>query len=102
MSDLQKLILGFTGTRGSEKVPKGLEKLIKDRASKVVHGGAKGFDTAIGQVAKKYGIPEQVIRPAYSKVPFTHPEFGQVSSMRAAPLARNHDIVNASDVMIGG
>ena len=97
-----KLKIGFTGSREFKgDLPQDVKTLILDRAEEVVHGGAAGFDTAISEFANKHNITNTIIRPEYSKVPFTHPTFGVVTSVKAAPLARNHDIIDQSDIMVG-
>ena len=54
-----------------------------------VHGGAEGFDTQVDQYAKEHGITVEVIRPEYDKFPD-----------HVAPLLRNEDIVNGTDLLI--
>lgn len=96
-----KYIIGVSGSRRITSLPQSLKDLLLNKASKIVHGGAIGFDSLVEEFAKANNIPTQVIKPNYN-VPYTHPTFGYVSSPRQAPIARNQDIVNASQIMIGG
>jgi hypothetical protein len=55
-----------------------------------IHGGAQGFDSQVETIAKECGIKTEVIRPDYQ----THG--------RGAPLVRNREIVDKSDVIVAG
>ena len=102
---MKTITIGFSGHR-DKKATKEQLFAVKDIFDfyqeqgyrvKVVHGGAKGFDSQMHRVVQrlrgkkyKYNIDKpEVIRPEYGK----HPG-------RSAPIKRNETIVNKCDIMI--
>lgn len=57
------------------------------RNSTWVHGGAIGFDSLIQSAIEHYNIKYKIIKPDYKK-------YG-----KKAPLIRNNEIVNLSDIL---
>lgn len=54
----------------------------------LISGGAAGIDTAAQAYARKHGLPILIFYPDYAR-------YGQ-----AAPLLRNHAIVEAADLVV--
>lgn len=73
-----------------------LEWYSLDNSLTVIHGGADGFDTQVSRVIKRlntaygYSIKEVVIRPDYKNT----------ENKKFAPLKRNEQIVDNSDVLV--
>ena len=65
-----------------------LEKYLPDSISEIISGGAKGIDTT----AKNYALAHQI------KLTEFLPEYSKYG--KSAPLKRNQEIVNASDLII--
>jgi len=82
--------LAFTGHRNKLANPDDLRiATYKYRGYEWVHGGAKGFDTQVDNLAKELGVKVTVIRPDYENNP-----------PKIAPLLRNHDIVKGAKLLI--
>lgn len=80
--------IAFTGHRNARTTQTALAKILKNHPNAIwVHGGATGFDTQVQFFAIENGIKTIVLKPNY-KV------FGKV-----APLIRNKEIVNRSDLL---
>lgn len=94
------IILGITGHRDKQAdwndLRTALEWYDLDGKLTVIHGGAVGFDTQVSKVIKrlnsKYGhsIKEVVIRPDYKNI----------DNKKFAPLKRNEEIVQKSDIIL--
>jgi hypothetical protein len=86
--------IGFTGHRNKIAPDSDIERIINDYPGATwIHGGAEGFDTQIhkaGLIAGKVkGEDLIVICPNFKKY---HP--------KVAPIMRNHDIVDRSDLLV--
>jgi len=84
------MIIAFSGHRDKVTEVDWLEDLAASYPDALwVHGGAKGFDTQVDEVAKKMGITTKVILPDYNKYP-----------PKQAPLERNKLIVQDADLVV--
>lgn len=78
--------IAIIGSR--DLTPMNIEKYIPDNVSEIVSGGARGVDTKAKEYAYEKGLKYVEFSPEYSK-------YG-----RFAPLKRNQDIVNYSDLIL--
>lgn len=91
---MSRVIIGFTGHRDCTAAPELLHALAQEFPGALwKHGGAIGFDTQVKQFALQYGaqyggIEQDPILPNYAV-------YG-----KAAPIVRNHLIVDASDFLV--
>jgi YspA, cpYpsA-related SLOG family len=60
-------------------------------ATEIIHGGAEGVDAIAEDAAKQAQVPTRIMRPDYK----AHP-----NCPKYAPLARNIEIVNMSNVVV--
>ena len=98
--DRPGITVGITGHRDKQadwfEIRNVLEWYNLDNKLTVIHGGAEGFDTQVSRVISRlntaYGhnIKEVIIRPDYKNS--EHKKF--------APLKRNEQIVDKSDVIL--
>ncbi len=80
--------IAFTGHRNKQASIEDIENIVKQYPDAVfIHGGAIGFDSQISTFAKKNEIKEIIIKPDYK------------SYGRSAPIIRNKEIVNQSDIV---
>lgn len=82
--------IGFTGHRDCYVSPDALEIILKMWPKATwIHGGASsGFDAQIADYCEKHQISSIVIRPEYTKYYW-----------KVAPIIRNKEIVNMSDII---
>lgn len=85
------MIISFTGHRDCVTTPEQLEWIWNTfRRDEWRHGGARGFDTQIDNLAKSRGKTCQVFRPDYERF-----------SPRYAPIQRNHvHLVEPCDILV--
>lgn len=80
--------IGIVGSRNLNLTPQEIINELSDlKISKIISGGAKGIDTTAKNVAEILQIPCKEFLPNYSK-------YGKI-----APLIRNEQIVNESDII---
>jgi predicted Rossmann fold nucleotide-binding protein DprA/Smf involved in DNA uptake len=60
-------------------------------ATEIIHGGARGVDMIADSAAEQCRVPVRVLRPDYKS---------HANCPKYAPLARNVEIVNLSDVVV--
>jgi hypothetical protein len=60
-------------------------------ATEIIHGGAEGVDKIAQEAAEQSKVPTRILRPDYK----AHP-----NCPKYAPLARNIEIVNQSNVVV--
>ena len=65
-----------------------IDAFIPAQTSEIITGGAEGVDQLAEQYAREHNLPCTVIRPDYSR-------YG-----RAAPLVRNREIIERSDLVV--
>ena len=65
-----------------------LEKFLPSDVTEIVSGGARGVDTSAADYAKRNGLKLTVFLPDYN-------QYG-----RSAPIRRNVDIINNSDLVL--
>lgn len=68
-----------------------LSKQPDNTQLRLCHGGAYGVDEWAKEVGKQFKVVPHVIRPDYVK---------HVQNPRYAPIARNKEIIDASDIML--
>lgn len=92
MKTLKLLITGSRVQNNYSLLEKGIEK-VKEitglQPTTILHGGAKGIDQLAKNYAKLKQIHETELRPDYMKYHY-----------KKAPLKRNEDLVNNSDVVL--
>lgn len=87
------MVIGIIGTRTPEISYRRWVKLLllvidKRKIEDVISGGAKGVDSYVRRFTSEYSLPLFEFFPFYSK-------YG-----RKAPLIRNIEIIDASDIII--
>lgn len=86
--------IAFTGHRNRFASQEDLQAILDRYPGAVwVHGGAVGFDSQVERFAQVHGVKTIVIRPDYGA-------YGPAVASYMAPLTRNQQIVDQSDMLV--